>query len=96
MQKGDLVWVPWPDHNHPIRPPYELSLRPAIVLDYRPDVMGGTSMYTSRWDEGGHSQVEVATTDRRGEALVRLLDGDGATWIDEAKLQLSPSGAQGT
>ena len=65
------------------------------VLDYRPDVMGGSSMYTSRWDECGHSQVEVATTDRRGEALVRLLDGDGASWVDEAKLQLSPSGSQG-
>jgi hypothetical protein len=94
MMKGDLVWVMWPDRDHPLKP-YELRLRPAIVLDYRPDVLGGSSMYTSRWNDGDRSQVEVAATDRRGEALIRLLDGEGTSWIDEAKLQLSLSGAPG-
>ena len=94
MTKGELVWVMWPDSGM-FFSPISFTQRPAIVLDYRPDVIGGSTMYTARWGDGARSQIEVAATERRGEALIQLLDGDGVTWIDEAKLQRLPSGAQG-
>lgn len=94
MNKGDLVWVTWTDSGM-FFSPISYSLRPAIVLDYRPDVVGGTTMYSSRWEGSQHTHIELATTERRGEVLIQLLDGEGVTWIDEAKLQRVTSGAQG-
>lgn len=92
--KGDLVWVQWPERDNFLKP-VEFRLRPGIVIDYRPDVCGGSSMYTARWEEGRSAMLETVITDRRGEALVQLLDGEGTSWFDEAKLMHSTSGSQG-
>ena len=94
MTKGDLVWVLWPEEGKLFN--RVITHRPGIVIDYRPEVYGGSSMYTSRWEEGQCAQIEVATTERRGEALVQLLDGQGVSWFDESNILLTLSGAQGT
>ena len=94
MMKGDLVWVQWPDLDNWLRP-VEPRLRPGIVIDYRPDVCGGSGAYTARWAGGQGARLETVITDKRGEALVQLLDGEGVSWFDEAKLLHSTSGTQG-
>ena len=94
MTKGDLVWVLWPEEGKLFN--RVITHRPGIVIDYRPDVYGGSAMYTSRWGDGGCSQIEVTATGRRGEALVQLLDGEGLSWFDESNILLTSSGTQGT
>ncbi len=93
MTKGDLVWVLWPEEGKLFN--RVITHRPGIVIDYRPDVYGGSAMYTSRWGDGGCSQIEVTATGRRGEALVQLLDGEGLSWFDESNILLTSSGTQG-
>jgi hypothetical protein len=75
MRKGSLVRV-------------RLNLGPRTdehlgeVLDYRPDVLGGTS--SQSWtDRQGIRHNEFITHPRRGQVLVLVYEDGSAAWWDE-------------
>lgn len=78
MRKGDLVRVWWGG---------ELNRESAlgVVLDYRPDVLGG-SWAQSYWD--GEQRVnEFPSSPKRGQVLVVIYDGGESAWWDEKNVE---------
>lgn len=76
MTKGDLVQVILGGTgNH--------RLHWCEVLDYRPNVLGGSS--SSSWqDRDRRMRSEFTVTPKRGEVLVLFYEDGGISWIDEA------------
>jgi hypothetical protein len=55
------------------------------VLDYRPEVLGGSS--SSSWqDHTRRMRAETITTPVRGEVLVLFYEDGGVSWIDELRV----------
>lgn len=73
--KGKLVWFQL----------YRGEWHPGIVLDYKPDVLGG-SWCQSYWS-GSERVNEFMNEPHRGECLVQLFDGEGCGWVDEKNLR---------
>lgn len=91
MKKGDLVHVPWSSYNA-AGLWVETSMHPGIVIDYRPNVQGGTGVVTWRDRETERVGSEVIRTPQRGDVLVQMLDVDGVSWFDELHVMpISPS-----
>ena len=70
---GDLVlvWSPASDEKRDH----------GVVLEYRPDMYGGSSIVSYRTKRGWKQEVE--NTPKRGEVLIRsYVDGD-VSWYDE-------------
>lgn len=76
MNKGALVWFEY----------YRDDWRPGIVIDYRPQVHGGS--WAQSYSAGSHRVNEYMTEPIRGSCLVQLLDGEGGCgWVDEQSLR---------
>ena len=74
MRKGDLVRVHWGGTANP-----QTAL--GVVLDYRPDVLGG-SWSQSYWD--GEKRVnEFPSSPKRGQVLVTTYEDGAEAWWDE-------------
>jgi hypothetical protein len=58
------------------------------VMDYRPDVLGGTSIQS--WKSDGVWRSELISTPKRGEVLVIFYDDGDVSWIDESQVELVP------
>lgn len=80
MNKGDLIW--WRARGFNLGAWYR-----GIVIDYRPQVLGGS--WSQSYKEDGIWKNEFMSEPARGECLVRLLDADACFWVDEKSL-LSP------
>jgi hypothetical protein len=54
-----------------------------VVLDYRPDVLGGSG--THSWRQPSESDLisEITHTERRGEVLVLDYSDGSLSWYDE-------------
>lgn len=83
MRKGDLVRVRWGG---------TASSQEALgeVLDYRPDVLGG-SWSQSYWD-GERRVNEFMNSPRRGQVLVLAYDDGAAAWWDEKNVERMDAG----
>lgn len=55
------------------------------VLDYRPDVYGGSWMQSYRLD--GIQHTEQVSSPRRGEVLVLFYEDGDMSWIDEIQVE---------
>jgi len=55
------------------------------VLDYRPDVRGGTHMQS--YKIGGVWHQETVTVPRRGDVLVLFYEDGDMSWIDEMNVE---------
>ena len=51
------------------------------VIDYRPDVYGGTGTHTSG------REVQITKSPRRGEVLIRSYTDGGISWYDELNVR---------
>jgi hypothetical protein len=56
------------------------------VLEYEPDVLGGSSIHSYRDPDTGRMVSYVSSEPVRGRALVMSTEFDLMTWCDEAKL----------
>ena len=82
MKKGDLVRVTRPsDALFP-----EDVQEHGVVVDYRPGVLGGSSMVRYRGPDGWNS--EMVKSPVRGEVLVLSYADGGQSWYDELKVEL--------
>jgi hypothetical protein len=73
VQKGDLVIVKSSNTG--------VKLDHGVVMDYRPDVYGGSSIVSYRTKGGWEQSIEKSP--RRGQVLVMsYVDGD-MSWHDE-------------
>jgi len=83
MKKGDLVRVRRPSDEF-----FPVDINEiGAVMDYRPSVLGGSSMVSYR-GKGGKWVNEVVKTPTRGEVLfLSYLDGSLA-WYDENNVEL--------
>ena len=81
MTKGDLVRVRLGGTDN-------CRFHLCTVLEYRPDVIGGTCLQSYRDDGVWHP--EWVTTPRRGEVLVLFYDDGDMSWIDESQVELVP------
>jgi len=86
MMKGDLVFVHWFEIDWQGRKLPSSTLRPGIVVDVRPDHLGGTGMVTWRSRDSGTAGSEIVSSPRRAEILVQLTDTEGISWFDEANV----------
>ncbi len=78
MKKGDLVNVRRPsDELFP-----DTVQEHGVVLDYRPDVLGGSSSVSYRTRAGGWA-TESVNEPRRGEVLILSYVDGGLSWYDE-------------
>jgi hypothetical protein len=83
VRKGDLVRVTWGGTANP-----QTAL--GVVLDYRPDVLGGSSSQ-SYWD--GRQRVnEFISSPKRGQVLVTTYEDGAAAWWDEKNVELLTDG----
>jgi hypothetical protein len=57
------------------------------VLDYRPDVLGGSSSQCWR-DPDGNVHNEIVTSPKRGQVLVLTYEDGGTAWWDEKNVEL--------
>lgn len=55
------------------------------VLDYRPEVLGGSSS-TSWRDQTRRTRAEFVTTPKRGEVLILFYEDGSISWIDELRV----------
>lgn len=78
MRKGDLVRVRWGGAR---------NQQDALgeVLDYRPDVLGG-SWGQSYWD-GERWVNEFTSSPKRGQVLVLIYEDGGMAWWDESNVE---------
>jgi len=79
VRKGDLVRVRWGGtHNR----------QDALgeVLDYRPDVLGGSSSQCWR-DPHGNVHNETVRVPKRGQVLVLTYEDGGTAWWDESNVE---------
>jgi len=82
MTKGDLVRVTRPsDALFP-----EDVHENGVVVDYRPNVLGGSSMVQYRVKGGWKS--EMVKSPVRGEVLVLSYTDGGQSWYDEMNVEL--------
>jgi hypothetical protein len=56
------------------------------VIDYRPEVLGGSHIQSWREREGGWF-METVLTPKRGEVLVLFYDDGDFSWVDEHRVQ---------
>jgi hypothetical protein len=56
------------------------------VLDYRPDVRGGTHVQSYRVEWVWHQ--EIVTVPKRGDVLVLFYEDGDMSWIDELDVEL--------
>jgi hypothetical protein len=89
MKKGDLVKVRFRNESWNYIPQYgsvktleEDEWRWGQVVDYRPDVLGGSSMYTA------NGSPTKGFSDIRGEVLVTVFEDGGVSWWDEDNVML--------
>ena len=83
MKKGDLVNVKRPSDD---LFPEEVAEHGAVV-DYRPDVLGGSSMVSYR-TRSGNWKSEMVNEPRRGEVLVLSYVDGGISWYDELNVKI--------
>lgn len=76
MRKGDLIRV----FTMNRRSDSETSL--GVVLDYRPDVLGGSCAMGCR-DRKGTRWMEIVTSPKRGQVLILEYNTGGVGWWDE-------------
>jgi hypothetical protein len=92
VKKGDLVKVRYKSISYATSSGYGQTAEDwkwGHVLDYRPDVLGGPSSYTSR---GLFAQ---SFSDVRGEVLVLVIDDGSMSWWDEDNVLLVGRDSQG-
>lgn len=82
MRKGELVRVRWGGHHH--RMPADSAL--GEVLDYLPDVLGGSSSQCWRAPDGTVYN-EIVTSPKRGQVLVLTYEDGGMAWWDEKNVE---------
>ena len=75
-KKGDLVKMRW----HPTWGSEE-EWDHGAVIDYKPDVYGGSSTHTT------NREVQITHTPRRGEVLIRSYTDGGISWYDELNVR---------
>jgi len=78
VKKGDLVTMHRPSED---LFPTQVSEH-GVVLDYRPDVLGGSSMVSYRTRSGGWA-TEQQNEPKRGEILILSYVDGGLAWYDE-------------
>lgn len=84
MKKGDLVNVRRPgDKLFSDGDVFEHG----SVVDYRPDVLGGSSLVSYRTRSGGW-KTEKIEEPRRGEVLVLSYVDGGMAWYDEMNVKI--------
>lgn len=57
-----------------------------VVIDYRPDSLGGSSVCSWRDDDRWHQ--EVVKVPIRGEALIMCYEDGSTSWYDESSVSL--------
>jgi len=82
MKKGDLVRVTRPSEAFFPEDVHENG----VVVDYRPNVLGGSSMVQYRVKGGWKS--EMVKSPVRGEVLVLSYTDGGQSWYDEMNVKL--------
>jgi hypothetical protein len=82
VRKGTLVRVHWGGHHS--REPADSAL--GEVLDYHPDVLGGSSSQCWR-DQDGAVHNEIVQVPKRGQVLVLLYEDGGMAWWDEINIE---------
>jgi hypothetical protein len=83
VKKGDLVNVRRPSDE---LFPSDVTEHGAVV-DYRPDVLGGSSLVSYRTRSGGW-KAERVEEPRRGEVLVLSYVDGGLSWYDELNVKI--------
>jgi hypothetical protein len=84
MRKGDLVRVRWGGTANSQEDLGE-------VLDYRPDVLGGS--WGQSYRRGGQVINEFLSEARRGQVLVLTYDDGAAAWWDENNVEAVTDGS---
>lgn len=83
MKKGDLVHVQRPSDSFF---PDDVTEH-GVVMDYRPGVLGGSSMVSYRTRSGSWA-TERTRVPTRGEVLVLSYVDGGMSWYDELNVKI--------
>lgn len=82
LNKGDLVQFLY----RPGGWTTEQRLIFVTVIEYEPDVLGGTSIHSYRDPDSDKIVSYVSTEPKRGRALIMSTEFELTTWCDEANL----------
>ena len=82
LNKGDLVQFLYRPGGWTTEPRLVL----VTVLEYQPEVLGGTSIHSYRDPNSDKIVSYIATEPKRGRALVVSTEFELMTWCDEANL----------
>ena len=78
MQKNDLVMIRI--HNQ------DVCL--GVVIDYRPDVLGGSGVQSWRSSGESHTRTKITQVPKRGEVLVMGYSDGSLSWYDEMHIHI--------
>ena len=84
MQKHDLVMIRI--HNQ------DICL--GVVIDSRPDVLGGSGVESWRASGGSYTHTKITQVPKRGEVLVMGYSDGSLSWYDEMHIHPLPNQSQ--